>query len=103
MIRHFVFVRFKAGVDRAERTAIFSQLADLRKTLPGMVSAGFGPNVSPEPLTQGFNDAFVADFIDAAARDVYLADPAHKAAGSRLIAALEGAYDGIMVFDLDVG
>ena len=42
------------------------------------------------------------DLADAAARDRYLVDPAHKAAGARLVAALEGGRDGLIVFDLEV-
>ena len=42
------------------------------------------------------------DLADAAARDRYLVDPAHKAAGARLVAALEGGATGLVVFDLEV-
>ncbi|MCS6758783.1 MAG: Dabb family protein [Candidatus Devosia euplotis] len=73
MIRHCVFVKFRAD---------------------------FGPNVSTEGMAKGFDDGFIMDLADEAARDRYLADPAHKAAGSRLVAALEGGRDGLMVFDL---
>jgi hypothetical protein len=53
-------------------------------------------------MTKGFNDGFIMDLADAAARDRYLVDPAHKAAGSRLVAALEGGRAGLLVFDLEV-
>ena len=52
--------------------------------------------------SQGFNDGFIMDFADEAARDRYLPHPAHKAAGSRLVAALEGGRDGLIVFDLEL-
>ena len=42
------------------------------------------------------------DFSDAAARDAYLIHPDHKAAGAKLVAALEGGRDGLMVFDIEV-
>lgn len=42
------------------------------------------------------------DFPDAAARDAYLVDPAHKEAGDRLVAALEGGVAGLLVFDIEV-
>jgi hypothetical protein len=101
MIRHCVFVKFRPDVDDAERQAIFAQLAALRDVLEGFEAIGYGPNVSPEGLGKGFDHGFIIDFADAAARDAYLVHPDHKAAGSRLVAALEGGRDGLVVFDLE--
>nr|WP_292237006.1 hypothetical protein [Mesorhizobium sp.] len=42
------------------------------------------------------------DFRDAAARDAYLVHDDHSRAGARLVAALEGGTDGLMVFDLEI-
>ena len=102
MIRHCVFVRFKADVSLEERAAIYLQLESLREVVDGFVSMSFGPNVSPEGLHQGFVDGFTMDFRDESARDAYLVHPDHKAAGARLVAALEGGRDGLMVFDMAV-
>ena len=38
----------------------------------------------------------------AAARNAYLADPAHARAGARLVAALEDGLAGLVVVDLEV-
>jgi hypothetical protein len=103
MIRHCVFYKFRTGVSADERAEIHAGLAALVGQIEGLVSADFGPNVSPEGLGQGFNDGFVMDFIDAAARDRYLPHPAHQAAGSKLVAALEGGTDGLIVFDIKLG
>nr|WP_193336306.1 Dabb family protein [Devosia beringensis] len=102
MIRHCVFVKFRADVSPAEKADIYAGLNALVGQIPGLLGADFGPNISPEGVSQGFNDGFIMDLADAAARDRYLVDPAHKAAGSRLVAALQGGRDGIMVFDLQV-
>lgn len=102
MIRHCVWVRFRADVPAAERQAIYDQLAALRGHLKGIEAMSFGPNVSPEGLHQGFADGFMIDFVDAAARDAYLMDEAHGKAGARLVAALEGGRDGLIVFDIAV-
>lgn len=102
MIRHCVFVKFRPDVPAAERQGIYDQLAALRGHLPGIAAMSFGPNVSPEGLHQGFADGFTIDFADAAARDAYLVDDAHRAAGGRLVAALEGGRDGLIVFDIAV-
>lgn len=102
MIRHCVFVRFRGDVAEAERNAIYADLAALKDVVPGFVAISYGANVSPEGLHQGFADGFTIDFIDEAARDAYLVHPAHKAAGNRLVAALEGGRDGLIVFDIVV-
>ena len=102
MIRHCVFVKFRTAVSGAERQAIYDQLAALRGHLSGIEAMSFGPNVSPERLGQGFADGFVIDFRDGASRDAYLVDPAHQAAGGRLVAALEGGVGGLVVFDIVV-
>lgn len=102
MLRHCVLVRFRADVAAAERQAIYAQLAALRGHLGGILGISFGANISPEGLDQGFRDGFTIDFADGAARDAYLADPAHQTAGARLVAALEGGVAGLVVFDLEV-
>ncbi|ODT70777.1 MAG: stress responsive protein [Pelagibacterium sp. SCN 63-23] len=102
MIRHCVFVSFRGDVAEAERNAIYADLAALKDVVPGFLAISYGANVSPEGLHQGFADGFTIDFIDEAARDAYLVHPAHKAAGNRLVAALEGGRDGLIVFDIVV-
>jgi len=103
MIRHHVLIRFRKDVPAAEIQAIFDQLAALRAHLDGIQDYRFGPNVSPEDhVVHGFRHAFWFDFADAAARDAYLVDPAHKAAGGRLVAAAEGGRDGLVVLDMEV-
>lgn len=102
MIRHVVLVRFREGVAAAEIDAIFAELADLRRLLPGMVRFGGGPNVSPEGLSRGFTHAFTVDFADAAARDAYLVLPEHEAAGARLVRSAEGGLAGLTVLDFAV-
>lgn len=103
MIRHCVFFKFRTGVSADERAEIYAGLNALVGQIDGLLSAAFGPNISPEGLAQGFNDGFIMDLGDAAARDRYLVDPAHQAAGAKLVAALEGGRDGLIVFDLEVG
>lgn len=102
MIRHIVLCKFTATVSAAECESIFAELAALRGHLTGITAMAFGANVSPEGLAQGFAHGFSIDFADAAARDAYLADPAHARAGARLVAALEGGLSGLIVFDIEV-
>ena len=102
MIRHCVFVKFRSDVGAAERAEIYAGLGALVGQIEGLLSFESGPNISPEGRSQGFDDGFIMDFADVAARDRYLPHPAHKAAGSRLVAALEGGRDGLIVFDLEL-
>lgn len=103
MIRHIVLVRFRTDVSADEKAAVFEQLAALRNHLPGVVDFRHGPNVSPEShLIRGFNDIFWFDFTDDKARDIYLDDPDHKAAGANLVAHAEGGRDGLIVVDVEV-
>lgn len=101
MIRHIVLVKFRDDVPAAERVAIYADLRALKGHLQ-IEAMSFGPNVSPEGLGRGYADGFTMDFRDAAARDAYLADAKHKAAGGRLVAALHGGREGLLVFDIEI-
>ena len=100
MIRHCVFVRFKGSVSAAEREAIYGELRALKGKVDGLLEAHFGHNASPEGLGQGFDDGFVIDFRDAAARDAYLIHPDHQSAGGKLVSMLDEGTGGLVVFDL---
>ena len=102
MIRHCVFVKFRADVSSDQRAEIYTELNALVGQIDGLLSADFGANVSPEGLAKGFNDGFIMDLVDAEARDRYLVHPAHQAAGAKLVAALDGGLDGLIVFDLEL-
>lgn len=102
MIRHCVFFKFRADVPQVERDGIYTQLAALVDAIDGLIAVKFGPNVSPEGLGRGFDDGFIMDLRDVAARDAYLIDPAHKAAGARLVGALQDGLNGLIVFDLKI-
>jgi hypothetical protein len=102
MIRHCVFVKFRAEVTAAQKQAVYDNLNGLRDTIPGMVDAVFGANVSPEGKSKGYDDGFTMDFENAVARDVYLEDPGHKAAAGEMVALLEGGGESVLVFDLEI-
>lgn len=101
MIRHCVLCRFRADVDDAARAALDERLVALCESLPNVLALTSGANASPEGLGQGFDFAFVIDFVDAAARDAYLEDDVHRAFGADLVAALDGGTDGLVVFDVE--
>ncbi|CAN7403366.1 Dabb family protein [Pararhizobium sp. LjRoot255] len=102
MIRHCVFIRFKASLADAERASILSDIAALKPLVPGYLAIDIGPNVNPEGLGKGYTNGFIIDFKDAAARGAYLAHPDHEKAAGRIVAATEGGVDGVFVYDFDV-
>jgi len=103
MIRHCVFVNYRPSFGRAERDAINADLAGLQAKIEGMLGFDAGRNVNPEGLGHGYDDGFLIDFRDAAARDAYLVHPEHQAIGARIVGAAEGGTDGIFVFDFQLG
>jgi hypothetical protein len=102
MIRHCVFIRFKADVSQAGRASILSDIAALQPIVPGYLAIDIGPNVSPEGLGKGYTGGFIIDFADAAARDTYISHPDHAKAAGRIVAATEGGVDGVFVYDFDI-
>lgn len=103
MIRHIVLLRFKDEVTAETKAAHYAELEALKGHLKGILGSQFGPNVSPEePVIHGFKDGFWFDFVDEAARDAYLVDPAHQAAGAKLVASMAGGIEGLTVFDMKV-
>ena len=101
MIRHCVLLKFMADVGADDKDAIFQRLASLQGAVAGFERIAYGTNSSTEQRSQGFDDGFVIEFVDALARDTYLALPEHQRAGAALVAMLDGGHAGLVVFDLD--
>ncbi|RYC15356.1 Dabb family protein [Ciceribacter ferrooxidans] len=102
MIRHCVFLRFKAATQTAEKQAIYAGITALKDVIPGIVEVTCGPNVSPEGLDGGFVDGFIVTFEDAEVRDYYLQHPAHMEVAERIVRATDGGLSGLLVFDMEV-
>ena len=103
MIRHLVLLRFKDGVSAGVKQSIYAELASLRDRLGGIIDFHAGPNVSVETdLIRGFKDVFWFDFADVAARDAYLIDTHHQAAGARIVAHTQGGAEGVIVVDVSI-
>lgn len=103
MIRHCVFIRFRADIPAAEKATIYREIGDLKGRIDGMLAVHVGDNVSPETgMDKGFAEGFIVDFDTPEARDRYLADPEHQKTGGRIVAAAEGGLAGIFVYDLAI-
>lgn len=101
MIKHAVLLKFKASLSADERQALYQTVADLEQVVDGWLGFAAGDNVSPEVgMDKGYNGGFIIDFKDEATRDTYLIHPEHQAAAMKLVAAVDGGADGIVVFDL---
>lgn len=102
MIRHCVFLKFKAEISGTEKQALYSELKALGAILPGIVKFDAKANSSPEiGMDKGFSDGFIIDFDTPESRDIYLDAPEHKAVGAKLVAASQGGADGILVYDME--
>ena len=103
MIRHCVFLKFKAEISGTEKQALYSELKALGAILPGIVKFDAKANSSPEiGMDKGFSDGFIIDFDTPKSRDIYLDAPEHKAVGAKLVAASQGGADGIIVYDMEI-
>ena len=104
MIRHCVFVHYRADVPQSEKDGINADITALKALVPGFLTAEFGVNVSPETgMDKGYSEGFILDFDGPASRDAYLVHPDHQKVGGRIVAAAEGGVAGIIVFDMEIG
>jgi hypothetical protein len=96
-VRHVVVFRFKPDASPDKIRQITEAFAALKNQIPDVLAFEHGVNNSPEKLNQGFTHVYQLTFTNAAARDVYLVHPAHKAFGT-LLGSL-GVFDGAFVVD----
>lgn len=101
MIYHCVFTRYGADTPAATKDAIHRDLRALQSKIDGMLDVRIGANVSPEGLGRDFNDGFIVQFRDGAARDAYLVHPDHVALGGAIVGASERGVDSLLVYDIE--
>ncbi|MDE2447224.1 MAG: Dabb family protein, partial [Alphaproteobacteria bacterium] len=95
MIRHVVLFKLRSGLPPETADNIFTALKALQSQIPGIIAISTGADVSPEGLQRGNSHGFTVDFVDAAARDIYLPHPKHQKVGAMIVASSEGGVDGI--------
>ena len=96
-VRHVVVFRYKPDASQEKIRQITEAFAALKEQIPGILAFEHGVNNSPEKLNQGFTHVYQLTFTNAAARDVYLVHPAHKAFGTLLGGS--GVFDAAFVVD----
>jgi hypothetical protein len=97
MIHHLALFAGKPGVSSAQEAAIGAELTGLMARIPGIVSASFGRQNSPEGLGKGMDVGLAVVFTDAAARDAYLPHPAHQ----QVVAKLKPLLADVVVLDYE--
>lgn len=103
MIKHLVFIKYRADVSDDVKTGILKDLGNLRSEIAGILDFGHADNISPEePVVHGMKDMFWFDFADIATRDAYLENETHKKIGARIGDAAQGGADGIFVCDIEL-
>ncbi len=88
-VKHIALFKFRPETAPAEIQSLFDDILEMTEEIPGLEDYVAGENNSPEGLNQGYTHAFVMTFSDAAARDAYLAHPAHDRVKFKLIALIE--------------
>jgi hypothetical protein len=96
-VRHVVVFRYKPDASPEKIRQITEAFAALKDQIPGILAFEHGVNNSPEKLDLGFTHVYQLTFTNAAARDVYLVHPAHKAFGALLGGS--GVFDAAFVVD----
>ncbi len=102
MIRHIVLIKFQPGVSEELISALFKELRQIEKQVPGILDIKSGRSESPEKIERGYMHGFTVDFQDWQALENYQQHPDHKALGAKLVANVIGGLDGILVLDIPV-
>lgn len=94
MIRHILFIKFKASVT-AEQIAEVKTLFQSMAKIDGVEGVEWGVNDSPEGLDKGYTHVVLMTFASEASREAYLPHPDHEA----LKAVFVPLVDDIVVLD----
>jgi hypothetical protein len=95
MLVHVVLMTLRPGVSDAELSELAERIRELAANAAGPESCMVGPNVTEEPLAQGYEFGFVIRFPTRAALDAYLVNPAHQPVSL----AIRDLASKVLVFD----
>ena len=98
MLVHVVLMRLRPGVSRAAIADLECRVCDLVESVAGPDSCVIGPNITEEPLSQGFEFGFVLRFPSHAELDAYHVNPAHLPVSL----AIRDLARTVLVFDFAV-
>jgi hypothetical protein len=95
IFHHIVLLKFKESTSQVEVDAAFSNLANLKEVIPGILSFTGGPNTSHEGLSKGYSHAFLMVFENEECRDNYLPHVEHERVKNMILPLI----DDIIAFD----
>jgi hypothetical protein len=98
MIQHIVLLKFKPEVSPDQIDQVFTNLAELKDLIPGIIAFNGGPYSSPEGLNQGYTHGLIITFETAAHRDAYLPHPEHE----KVKAIILNYLDDLIAFDFNI-
>jgi hypothetical protein len=78
-LRHVVLFGFGKAQSPAAVAEVIRRFVELKALVPGIEGFEWGENSSPEGLDRGHSHVFLLTFVNARARDAYLAHPDHAA------------------------
>ena len=96
MLVHAVLMRLRPGISASALAELARRVADLTQAVAGPDRCVVGPNVSAEPLSQGFEFGFVLRLADYAQLDAYHVNPAHLSVSL----AIRDLARTVLVFDV---
>jgi hypothetical protein len=96
MLVHVVLMRLRPGISGASLGELARRVGDLAESVAGPNFYNVGPNITEEPLSQGFEFGFVLRFASHAELDAYHVNPAHLP----ISLAIRDVSRTVLVFDL---
>jgi hypothetical protein len=98
-IKHIVLLSFKTTLPKDEIEKVMLSLAELKNSIPQIISFSWGENNSPENLHCGYLHGFVMEFKDDRDRKIYLEHPLHIKTAQEIV--LPALAEGVkpIVFD----
>ncbi|MCW4630838.1 MULTISPECIES: Dabb family protein [Marinomonas] len=95
MIRHVLFIKFKADATAEAISRCFNHFDSIKSKIAGIEAVEWGVNMSKEGLNKDYSHCVFMTFVDDAALDHYIPHPDHDALKAQLVPILED----IIVFD----
>lgn len=89
MIRHVLFIQFKATAAAAAIDAVRLAFLSMPQQVEGVEAVEWGENDSPEGKNRSFSHCVLMTFKDETARQHYLPHPAHEALKAEFLPVLE--------------
>ena len=96
MLVRVVLMRLRPAVSPRVLRELERRVCDLAESVAGPKSWVVAPNVTEEPLSQGFELGFIVRFADQAELDAYHVNPAHLPVSL----AIRDLSRTVLVFDL---